>query len=142
MPETESKTSKARGTSTRGDGDPRRAVQEAHQAYLVALQNANLQAQRPYLDAYTAYLKAAGGADPNEPLNAVSAYHDYVRTVLEAQQSSDVCKLYEDAYREYVGALKAVWGGLDADSVDPATLASLAEAMRVGATIAQSSVRA
>ncbi len=142
MAETETKGSRAsRSSAARGNGDPKAAFQEALRAYVVALQNAHLQAQRPFIDAYAGYLQAAGGAAANEPLSAVNAYHEYVRNVLEASQGGDVCKLYEDAYREYVRAVQAAWAGIDADSLDPASLGMVVETVRAGVALAQSSVR-
>ena len=138
MADTQEKGSRA--ASAKG-GNGKNAFQEAHRAYLAALQNANLQAQRPFIDAYAGYLQAVGGTSPNEPLNAVYAYHEYVRSVLEAAQGGETSKLFEDAYRDYVRALKAAWGSVDADSLDPASLSAIVETMRAGVAVAaQSSV--
>jgi len=139
MAETDTKTSKARGA---GSGDARTAFQDAQRAYFVALQNAQLQAQRPYIDAYAGYVQAVGSSAPDEPLNAVYAYHDYVKNVLEAAHGGEATKLYDDAYREYVGALKKAFSSLDADSVDPATLNAIVESVRAACAAAQSTVRA
>jgi hypothetical protein len=138
MAETDTKTSRARGAES---GDVRAAFLDAQRAYAVALQNAHLQSQRPYIEAYAGYVQAAGSAAPQEPLNAVYAYHDYVRNVLEAQQGGEAYKLYDDAYREYVGSLKKAWSSLDANAVDPASLSAIVESMRAGVAAAQSSVR-
>ena len=139
MADTQEKGSRA-ASAKAGNGNGKNAFQEAHRAYLAALQNANLQAQRPFIDAYAGYLQAVGSSSPNEPLNAVYAYHEYVRSVLEAAHGGEASKLYDDAYREYVRALKAAWGSVDADSLDAASLSAIVETMRAGVAVAQSSV--
>jgi len=142
MAETETKGSRAsRSSSARGGGDSKATFQDAHRQYVVALQNAHLQAQRPFIDAYAGYLQAVGSTAANEPLDAVNAYHEYVRNVLEASQGGEVSKLYDDAYREYVKSLQAAWAALDVDSLDPGSLGMVVETIRAGVALAQSSVR-
>ena len=140
MADTETKGSRASRSSARGDGD-KATFQDAHRQYVVALQNAHLQAQRPFIDAYAGYLQAVGSTAANEPLGAVNAYHEYVRNVLEASQGGEVSKLYDDAYREYVKSLQAAWAALDVDSLDPGSLGMVVETIRAGVALAQSSVR-
>jgi hypothetical protein len=142
MADTETKGSRAsRSSAARGNGDSKPTFQDAHHAYVVALQNAHLQAQRPFIDAYANYLQAVGNTSPNEPLNAVYAYQEYVRNVLEAAHGGEVSKLYDDAFREYARSLQAAWAALDVDSLDPVSLGAVVETVRAGVALAQSSAR-
>ena len=57
------------------------------------------------------------------------AYYNYVRALREAWVPEDVRRRFEEAYRNYVRALKEGWAQVDISTVDVDTMAMISQSM-------------
>jgi uncharacterized phage infection (PIP) family protein YhgE len=105
-----------------------RRLEEAAQAYLRDLQSAqeSENPQEGVLKAYYTFLQAqqtAFGAD--DYLKLTDAHKDYRNTLTDLSQSKTAGGSSQDAFRNYLHAVKRAWAQIDPDALDVYSLAAI-----------------
>lgn len=94
--------------------DVKSQFEEHHYKFVRGLEDAWLEAQRKYADAYYKYLSELRSITRDSQEGYKEVTRDYRDTVREKVQSDETRKRSEDAYREYLAAMQKAQGSEDA----------------------------
>lgn len=103
---------------------------EAHREFLEATQAAWTAEdyQKRSTDAFLDYVRALQEA-AGDPFKSYEAYFRYARAQHEALVPDEARQRFDDAFKDYVRKVKDAWANLNADALDPTSLANVSHAV-------------
>ena len=105
---------------------------EAHRNYVRALREAwrPEEAQKRVETAYLDYVRALVDAQSSHDVfKSAEAHLNYLRALRDAWLPPESQQHFEEAYRAYLRAVQEVWGQVDANSLNPSTLAAMGQSV-------------